>query len=53
MDVKILDNTGQPISYEQMKQLNIWNDTLQHVCASAIERLQQAENTRPVSVANR
>ena len=45
MEVKILDNTGRQLSREQLQQMNLWNDTLAHVCASALERLQQADIT--------
>ena len=51
MDIKILDQTGRQLTAEQLNQLNIWNTTISHICASVLERLLQAKVSTPGSVA--
>jgi len=51
LEVKILDKTGQQLTVEQVEQLNIWNATMAHICASVLERLQQANISASMLVA--
>ena len=50
MEVRVLDNTGRQLSRDELRRMNIWNDTLEHICATALERLKQGRITTPVSV---
>jgi len=51
MDIRILDRAGQPLSADQIEQLNIWNETMEHICASALERVRKENVAVPISVA--
>lgn len=53
MEVRILDSNGRQLSREQLKGMNIWNETMEHICATAMERVRKEEITSSVSVANR
>lgn len=52
MEIKVLDNTGKPLSADQLSMLKIWNGTISHVCASALERLHHDDFSNPVTVEN-
>ena len=47
MTVQIFDSAGRQLSREQLKSMNIWTETMAHICATAIERARKAENTAP------
>lgn len=44
MEVRIIDHDGNPITSSQLTQLNLWNPTADHVCASTIQRVWKLED---------
>ena len=50
MEIKITDNTGKQLDADQLSSLKVWNETIRHVCASALERLQHEMNTTPSAI---
>lgn len=44
MTVKITDQAGRTISPEELKTLALWNDTVEHICATAMARVVQEES---------
>jgi len=51
MNIRVLDQTGQQFTADQIKELNIWNETMSHICASVLERLSAEDITSSQSVA--
>lgn len=43
MEVSITDKNGKPINSTQLKHLNLWNTTAEHICASTLQRLKNLE----------
>lgn len=43
MTVNITDSAGQPIAPEKLETLALWNDTVEHICATAMARVVQEE----------
>lgn len=50
MEIKITDHTGKQLHADQLSSLEVWNETISHVCASAMERLKQEINTGPSAI---
>lgn len=43
MTVKITDQAGRVISPEKLETLALWNDIVEHICATAMARVAQEE----------
>ena len=50
MTVRIIDRNEQQLTVEQTKNLNIWNSTMSHVCASVMERIREGKVTTATSL---
>lgn len=50
MEIRITDHTGKQLHADQLSSLNVWNETISHVCASALERLNQERSTTPSAI---
>lgn len=37
MDIKVTDKYGTQLTIDQTKTLNIWNNEMSHICATALE----------------
>ncbi len=43
MTVVITDLTGRTIQPAELEQLALWNETVSHICATALARIPQEE----------
>lgn len=41
MTITIIDQANRPLSPNQLSALALWNDTLSHICATVIARIEQ------------
>ncbi len=41
MNILVTDQSDNPISPDQLSGLALWNDTIGHICATAMGRVQQ------------
>ena len=53
VEIRILDNNGNPLCADQLPTLKIWNNTINHVCASALDRIQHGDFSQPDMVAKK
>ncbi len=43
MTITIIDEANRPLSPSQLAALGLWNDTMSHICATVIARMEQEE----------